>query len=202
MISADSGSKLNTLDPKLLLAAYAVGIFPMADEKSGEIHWYSPDPRGIIPIQTFTVSRSLRQTIKKGIFDIKFDASFEDVMRCCGKRKETWISEDIIRAYVKLFRMGYAHSVEAWHNDKLVGGLYGVALGGAFFGESMFSTMRDASKVALVFLVEHLKKKKFKLLDTQFVTPHLSRFGAVNIPRDEYLHRLEKVIASPVRFEQ
>jgi leucyl/phenylalanyl-tRNA--protein transferase len=202
MISADSGSKRNTLDPKLLLAAYAAGIFPMADEKSGEIHWYSPDPRGILPLDTFKVSRSLRLTIKKQMFDIRVDTAFEEVMRCCAKRRETWISEDIIRAYTKLFRMGYAHSVETWHNDKLVGGLYGVALGGAFFGESMFSKMRDASKVALVFLVEYLKKKKFKLLDTQFVTPHLSRFGAVNIPRDEYLHRLENAISLPVRFSE
>jgi leucyl/phenylalanyl-tRNA--protein transferase len=202
MISADSGSKVNTLDPKLLLAAYAAGIFPMADEKSGEIHWYSPDPRGILPLDTVEVSRSLRQTIKKQTFDIRVDTAFEEVVRNCAKRKETWISEDIIRAYTKLFKMGYAHSVEAWHNDKLVGGLYGVALGGAFFGESMFSTMRDASKVALVILVEHLKKKKFRLLDTQFITPHLSRFGAVNIPRDEYLLRLEKAISLPVRFSK
>lgn len=164
----------------------------MADSRDGEIHWYSPDPRAIIPLDTFKISRSLKQTIKKNIFEMRINNSFEDVIRSCAKRDETWISEEIVRSYIELYRLGYAHSIESWYNKKLVGGLYGVVLGSAFFGESMFSLMKDASKVALVALVETLKERGFKLLDTQYTTPHLKNFGVVEISRDEYLHKYLK----------
>lgn len=188
------------IDPELLLSAYAGGIFPMADEETGEIEWYSPDPRGILPLESFAVSRSLRQTIRKRPFTILVNAAFESVMRGCAERDETWISEEIIGSYVRLHAMGYAHSVEAWQGETLVGGLYGVAIGGAFFGESMFSAVTAASKVCLVALVERLRERNFRLLDTQFLTPHLARFGAVEIAREEYLELLREAIALPVRF--
>jgi leucyl/phenylalanyl-tRNA--protein transferase len=186
--------KLSIIEPELLLAGYATGFFPMAESKTGEIHWYSPDPRAIFPLDKFKVSRSLRQTLKKGTFEIRVDTAFEEVMRACASREETWISEEIIRSYVVLHRLGYAHSVEAWREGKLAGGLYGVALGGAFFGESMFSRARDASKVALVYLVERLKEKDFQLLDTQYLTPHLAHFGAIEIARHKYLVLLKKAV--------
>jgi len=179
----------------MLLSAYAEGYFPMADSREGSIRWYSPDPRAIIPLETFRISRSLRQTVKKKVFDIRWDTAFEDVMRRCGERKDTWISEGIVSSYVNLFDLGTAHSVEAWKEGKLVGGLYGVALGAAFFGESMFSRERDASKVALVHLVERLRSRRFELLDTQFVTPHLLRFGTVEISREIYLRRLKSAVS-------
>ncbi len=182
------------IPPEILLGAYATGYFPMADSVKGQIHWYSPDPRAIIPIDAFKVSRSLRQTLKKQLFEIRYDTSFEEVIRSCADRKETWISEEIAQSYLELHRLGFAHSVEAWREAHLSGGLYGVALGGAFFGESMFSRRRDASKVALVALVERLRTRKFTLLDTQFVTPHLAHFGATEIPRKEYLTLLNRAV--------
>ncbi len=186
------------IDTALLLSAYASGYFPMADPATGEIKWYSPDPRTIIPLDAFSVSRSLRQTIRKRIFDVRFDAAFEEVIRSCGGREETWISEDIVESYCELHRLGYARSVETWKEGKLAGGLYGVALGKAFFGESMFSRERDASKVALVALVDWLKEGGYLLLDTQFMTPHLQHFGAKEIPREEYLALLKKAVGEPV----
>jgi leucyl/phenylalanyl-tRNA--protein transferase len=188
------------IDPELLLSAYAAGIFPMADEETGEIGWYSPDPRGILPLDGFAVSRSLRQTLRKEPFTIAIDQAFEAVMRCCAERDETWISEEIIASYVRLHAMGRAHSVEAWRDGALVGGLYGVAIGGAFFGESMFSVATGSSKVCLVALVERLRERMFVLLDTQFVTAHLARFGAVEIPQAEYLRILREAIALPRTF--
>jgi leucyl/phenylalanyl-tRNA--protein transferase len=188
------------IDVDLLLAAYAAGYFPMADSRYGAGQWHSPDPRAIIPLKGFKVSRSLRQTLGKKAFEIRFDSSFERVMRACADREETWISEDIVQSYLQLHRAGCAHSVETWRGNKLVGGLYGVEHGAAFFGESMFSRVRDASKVALVRLVEHLSEKNFELLDTQFMTPHLARFGAYEIPRDEYLVLLAKAVAKQRRF--
>lgn len=182
------------IEPDLLLAAYAAGYFPMADSRNGNIGWYSPDPRAVIPLDTFKVSRSLRQVLKKNLFGIRINTSFEEVIRKCGERKETWISEEIVQSYLQLHRLGHAHSVESWKDGKLAGGLYGVALGAAFFGESMFSLARDASKAALVHLVERLNKNKFELLDTQFVTAHLKKFGAYEIPRDEYLLRLKEAV--------
>ncbi len=192
--------KNRLIDPELLLAAYANGYFPLADPKTGEIGWYSPDPRTIFELGTFKVPRSLRQTIRKGIFEVRVDRQFEEVMRGCADRKETWISEDIIGSYVRLHDLGFAHSVEAWNDDRLAGGLYGVAIGGAFFGESMFSLVRDASKVTLVALVERMKERGYLLLDTQYTTPHLVMFGAKEISRGEYLKRLERAIAKKCSF--
>ena len=190
------------IQPDLLLAAYAAGYFPMALGKTGEIRWYSPDPRAVIPLDRFKISRSLRQTFKKKIFEIRLNTCFEEVMRNCAARAETWISEEIIQSYLELHRLGHAHSIETWSRQTagLAGGLYGVALGGAFFGESMFSRTRDASKVAFVYLVERLRAKEFQLLDAQFITPHLERFGAVEISRTQYLHLLNNALQKQRNF--
>ncbi|MBI5021654.1 MAG: leucyl/phenylalanyl-tRNA--protein transferase [Ignavibacteriales bacterium] len=182
------------IEPEFLLGAYGAGYFPMAESRSGEIGWYSPDPRAIIPLDGLKISRSLRQVLKKKIFEVKMNSSFEVVMRRCAERDDTWISEEIIRSYLELHRLGFAHSVETWKDKMLVGGLYGVTLGAAFFGESMFRRVKDSSKIALVYLVERLKTKKFRLLDTQYITPHLSRLGAIEIPRDEYLSLLKNSV--------
>jgi leucyl/phenylalanyl-tRNA--protein transferase len=166
----------------------------MADSKTGEIYWYSPDPRAIFDLDEFHIPRSLKLTLKKQAFEIRINQRFEEVMRACAAREETWISETIIESYIQLHRAGIAHSVETWKEGTLVGGLYGVALRGAFFGESMFSRVRDGSKIALVYLVNRLKTRGFILLDTQFMTPHLQKFGAREISRDEYLKRLKKAL--------
>ncbi len=177
------------LTPELLFAAYAQGIFPMDVE--GEIQWFSPDPRAIIPLDGFHASRNLRQLYRGGRFEIRINTCFEEVIRQCARRKEgTWISKEIIGAYTALHNLGFAHSVESWREGELAGGLYGVAIGGAFFGESMFHRQTDASKIALLALVERMKDRGFTLLDIQFLTPHLARFGAVEIPRRQYLDRL------------
>ena len=189
-----------TIDPELLLRAYALGWFPMGTGRRGRIEWFSPDPRGILPIQTFHAPSRLRRVVRQSRFTIRIDTAFEAVMRACAHRDETWITEDIVASYVSLHRLGLAHSVETWQDDQLVGGLYGVALGGAFFGESMFHTATDASKVALVALVERLRDRGFVLLDTQWVTPHLAQFGGVEIPRADYLERLATAITLPVRL--
>lgn len=193
--------KRHIIEPDFLLAAYGSGYFPMADSADGEIGWYSPDPRGIIELGTFHIPRSLRLTVKKKSYEILLNRDFEGVMRQCARREETWISEEIIQSYVGLRKLGFAHSVECWVNEELVGGLYGVALGGAFFGESMFSRRRDASKVALVHLVQRLAERGFVLLDTQFITPHLTTFGAVEISKREYLDRLKIAIQKECQFE-
>lgn len=194
-------TKRSTIEPDFLLAAYASGYFPMAESADGEIGWYSPDPRAILDLGAFHITRSLRLTVKKEPFEILLNRDFERVMRECAKREETWISEEIIQSYVELRRLGTAHSVECWEDNELAGGLYGVALGGAFFGESMFSRKRDASKVALVHLVQRLNEKGYLLLDTQFITPHLRGFGAVEIPRHEYLKRLKVAVQKECRFD-
>jgi len=191
---------LSIIEAQLLLAAYAAGYFPMADSRYGEIGWYSPDPRAIIPLDAFKISRSLQQTLKKNVFQIRLNTAFEDVIQKCSEREGTWISEEIVQSYLQLHRLGFAHSVEAWREEKLVGGLYGFALGAAFFGESMFSRSRDASKVALVYLVERLLSQNFELLDTQFITPHLARLGAIEIPREEYLARLKSSVPKQRTF--
>lgn len=188
------------IEPDFLLAAYRAGYFPMASSRRGEIRWYSPDPRAIIPLDGFKVARSLRRVVKKGTYAIRLNTSFEEVVRNCAQRHETWISEEIVHSYINLHRLGYAHSVEAWEGGVLAGGLYGVALGGAFFGESMFSRKRDASKVALVYLVERLRERGFVLLDTQYQTPHLARFGTVEIPRQNYRALLNNALTRQVSF--
>lgn len=187
------------LTPEVLVAAYANGIFPM--DVDGEICWFSPDPRAVIPLEAFHASKTLMQRYRQGRFEIRVDAAFEAVMRACADRPEgTWISQEIVEAYVWLHELGAAHSVETWQAGELVGGLYGVALGGAFFGESMFSRTTDASKLALVALVERMRDRGYVLLDTQFMTEHLARFGAVEIPREDYLRRLEQALALDVCF--
>ncbi|GCE13073.1 leucyl/phenylalanyl-tRNA--protein transferase [Tengunoibacter tsumagoiensis] len=188
-----------TLDPLLVLNAYAQGIFPMADE-DGQIRWYAPDPRAILEHANLRVSRSLRSTIRKRRYEIRMDTSFEQVMRACGARSETWINEEFIQTYTLLHQSGHAHSVEAWQGKHMVGGLYGVTIGGAFMGESMFSTASDASKVCLVALVEHLQARGYTLHDTQFTTPHLLTLGVSEIPRSLYEQRLRHAIMLPCQW--
>ena len=183
------------IGPRELLAAYANGIFPMAESaQSKEIFWVNPEWRGIIPLDAFHIPRRLKRTVRQDIFSVRINERFTDVMKLCGEsteaRKETWINAEILNLYGELHKMGHAHSVEAYQDDALVGGLYGVSLNRAFFGESMFSRVRDASKVALCHLVAHLRIKGFVLLDTQFITEHLTQFGAIEIPRSDYLIRL------------
>lgn len=185
--------KAELLDPIMVINAYAQGIFPMADDR-GKIHWYAPDPRAILEHDHLRVSRSLRATIRKGIYEIRMDSAFERVMRGCADRDETWINEEFIKTYTYLHNAGFAHSVEAWYDGELLGGLYGVSLGAAFMGESMFSYATDASKVCLVALVEHLKARGFVLHDTQFVTPHLLTLGVTEIPRRVYEQRLRDAL--------
>jgi leucyl/phenylalanyl-tRNA--protein transferase len=185
------------LEATFLLRAYASGIFPMADE-TGAISWYSPDPRGVLEHDDLRVSRSLRATVRSGRFTIRVDSAFEAVMRqCAAPRRDdpgTWISEEFVRVYGQLHRLGFAHSVEAWREGQLVGGLYGVAIGAAFMGESMFSRERDASKVCLVALVERLRTRGFLIHDTQMVTPHMASMGATYMSRLEYLRRLDRAL--------
>ncbi|MFC7338797.1 leucyl/phenylalanyl-tRNA--protein transferase [Haloferula chungangensis] len=180
--------KQEVLPPQVLLGAYAQGVFPMADH--GEIVWFSPIMRGVIPLdERFHVPRGLRKALRKKPFEIRWDTAFREVMECCAEREETWIDEVILESYCLLHDWGYAHSVECWDEEGLQGGLYGVAMGRGFFGESMFSKKTDASKIALVHLVEGLRASGFELLDTQWITPHLRQFGAVEVPREEY-HRM------------
>lgn len=190
------------LKPELLLTAYQRGIFPMAVDKRGRIGWFSPDPRAVIPLDDrFHIPHGLRRALKQKKFEVTWDRDFEAVIRECAKRKEgTWISKGIIESYGALHRLGHAHSVETRVDDELVGGLYGVAIGGAFFGESMFHRATDASKVALVALVERLRAHGFVLLDTQWITPHLKQFGTHEIPRHEYLWQLEHALKVACKF--
>lgn len=200
-----SGPGPNRLTPELLLRAYAAGIFPMAESRrSDTVFWVDPEVRGVLPLDRFHVPRSLRKTIRRGTFEIRCDTAFDEVIEACAVaakgRRDTWINGQIVTTYTDLHHMGFVHSVEAWRDDRLVGGLYGVALGGAFFGESMFSRARDASKVALVHLVARLKLGGFVLLDCQFVTDHLRRFGVEEIPCRTYLRRLESALQADARF--
>jgi len=196
------GRNAGLLSTELLLAAYAHGLFPMAINERGDIAWFSPDPRAIIPLDDrFHIPHGLRRVLKKGRFQITIDQDFEAVIRgCATSHGSTWISDEIIRAYCQLHRDGYAHSVETRLEGRLVGGLYGVHLGGAFFGESMFHRVTDASKVALVALVERLRAHGFVLLDTQWQTPHLAQFGTYEVPRSEYLRLLRAALARDCRF--
>lgn len=196
-----------TLDAMLLLRAYAAGIFPMAESAdSPGLFWFDPEQRGIVPLDGFHVPRRLRRTVRQGRFEVRFDHDFPSVMQGCaaitGTRTNTWINSDILRLYTDLHARGHAHSVECWHDGRLVGGLYGVSLGGAFFGESMFSRMTDASKVALVHLVARLKAGGYTLLDAQFVTEHLTQFGTTEIPRADYRQRLAAAQRVQGRFRE
>jgi leucyl/phenylalanyl-tRNA--protein transferase len=184
---------------ELLLQGYRLGVFPMAMENKA-IEWFSPDPRAILPLEDFHVPHALRRLLRKGIFETTIDNRFSEVIAACAARKDTWISREIIESYTRLHELGHAHSVEAWLKCKLAGGLYGVAIGGAFFGESMFHLVTDASKIALVALVEHLRAYKFALLDTQWLTPHLKQFGGIEISRNHYLRLLRRAIELPRKF--
>ena len=164
------------------------------------IEWFSPDPRAILPLDNFHVPHALRRLLRRDVFEMTIDTAFSEVIRGCAKRKDTWISREIIQSYTRLHELGHAHSVEAWKEGKLAGGLYGVAVGGAFFGESMFHRVTDASKVALVTLVEHLRARKFVLLDTQWLTPHLQQFGGIEISRNHYLRLLRRAVELPRKF--
>ncbi len=189
------------LQPDVLLHAYRQGLFPMAMDDTGEIGWFSPNPRGVIPLdEGFHIPHGLRRSLKKKPFEIRFNTCFRDVMLGCADRDSTWINEDILQVYCHLHANGYAHSVESWRDGVLVGGLYGVSMGGAFFGESMFSRATDASKIALVALVERLRERKFELLDTQWTTDHLRTFGATDVPRTLYLRRLARALSSSASF--
>jgi leucyl/phenylalanyl-tRNA--protein transferase len=190
-----------TLTPEGVELAYRHGIFPMADERTAEILWFRPDPRAVIPLDGFHVSRSLARTLRRAVFDVRIDTDFEGVMRGCADRPEgTWISERFVEVYGALHRAGKAHSVEAWREGRLAGGVYGLALGGAFMAESMFHRETDASKVALAALTSRLRERGFILLDVQYVTPHLESLGAIEITRHEYERRLERALALPCTF--
>jgi leucyl/phenylalanyl-tRNA--protein transferase len=189
------------IDPALLVRAYREGMFPMALE-SGEIGWFSPDPRGVLPLELFHLPARLARVLRQGRFEIAIDRAFEDVMRACARRpgEGTWISDEIVESYLSLNRLGLAHSVEVWRQSRLVGGLYGVHLGGAFFGESMFHRETDASKVALAALVDRLTRRGFRLLDVQWQTPHLAQFGVIEISKAQYLERLKKALEVECAF--
>lgn len=196
---------MSDITPELLLSAYASGIFPMADDRDDpEIQWIDPHHRGIIPLDRYHVPRSLQKVIRQQRFELRSNTAFEAVIRSCAEcqpdRPRTWLNDQLIELYCTLHEKHYAHSVECWLDDRLVGGVYGLSLGGAFFGESMFSRARDASKVALVSLIERLNQGGYCLLDTQFVTDHLKQFGAVQIPRDAYIRRLGQALAIEARF--
>ncbi len=185
---------IEIIEANVLISAYSSGFFPMADSPNGPIHWFSPDPRAIISIHTIKPPRSVRQLIKKGIFEIRKDSNFEQVIMLCANRPDTWINDTIINSYINLHSLGYAHSVETYQDGALVGGLYGVVIGAAFFGESMFSIVSNASKVAFYHLVEHLKGREFLLLDSQFINPHTQMLGAIEISRSQYLKILKIAI--------
>jgi len=198
------------IEPDLLLQGYRLGVFPMAMEDDS-IGWFSPDPRAIIPLEDFHVPHALRRALRKHFFEVKIDNAFSDVINACARREDTWINREIIESYTRLHELGYAHSVEAWTCGKsasrtdssrgeLAGGLYGVAVGGAFFGESMFHRVTDASKIALAGLVQHLRSRKFVLLDTQWLTPHLQQFGGIEISRNHYLRLLRTAVELPRKF--
>jgi leucyl/phenylalanyl-tRNA--protein transferase len=195
-LTSQNSDQPNIIPLEALLNAYANGVFPMAEE--GEILWFSPERRGLIPLDSrFRIPHGLRRTLKRGLFEVRWNTAFREVMLACAERKETWIDEVILESYCALHEEGFAHSVECWDADGLQGGLYGVALAGVFFGESMFHRKTDASKVALVALVETLREKNFHLLDTQWMTDHLRQFGGYELPRREYLAQLQAALEAP-----
>ena len=189
---------MSRLDPRLLLQGYANGIFPMADSRDAdELFWVEPRSRAIIPLDRFHLARSLRRTVRSGRFAVTHDRDFAAVIAACAEREETWINAELERAMLALHHSGHAHSIEVWREQRLVGGLYGVRLGRAFFGESMFSRETDASKVALAWLVARLKAGNFSLLDCQFMTEHLASLGAVSVPRETYVALLATALGAP-----
>ena len=191
------------LSPDGLLRAYVNGFFPMAEHRQGRIGWFSPDVRGAFELDNLRVSRSLRKVIRDGRFKVSIDDDFPAVIRLCGEvRDETWISAEITDAYIRLHELGFAHSVECRREGRLVGGLYGVSINGAFFGESMFQTESDASKVALVFLFERMRERGMTMLDTQYMNPHLESLGGIEIEREEYERRLASALFSEATFSE
>jgi len=185
------------IDPDLLLRAYAIGVFPMSDSRdAAEVFWVEPRRRAILPLDRFRLSRSLRKTLRSGEYRVTCDTAFAEVVKRCAEREETWINADIEESYRLLHDRGHAHSIECWHEGELAGGLYGVGLGAAFFGESMFSARRDASKVALAWLVARLKVGGYRLLDCQFMTDHLRSLGAVEVTQEDYLALLESALSA------
>ncbi len=194
-------SSLNILVPDLLIIGYRNGFFPMGDPETGEIRWHRPDPRAIIPLDDVRISTSLRATLRKGLYSVTLNTKFHEVITACADRPDCWITPQVIDAYTELHHLGLAHSVEAWHNGHMVGGLYGVAIGGAFFGESMFSRMNDASKVSFVALVERLRERGFSLLDTQYINPFTASLGAIEIPDAAYQRMLHACIDDDITFD-
>lgn len=197
---------MDKITPDIVLRAYSIGLFPMAEASDDPLlFWVDPQQRGVLPLDEFHIAKSLRKTLRRQIFDVRCDTAFLQVMEACAApapgRESTWINQEIIDLYQDLFRQGYCHSIECWQDNNLVGGLYGLALGGAFFGESMFSRQRDASKIALCHLVAHLRAGGFALLDTQFLTEHLGRFGAREIARDDYKKLLAQALDKPALFD-
>jgi len=191
-----------TLTPDLLLHAYSIGVFPMAEHREDdEIFWVDPKHRGIFPIDQFHISRSLAKTIRRSAYEISVNRAFAQVVKACADREETWINGEIFARYLDLHAMGHAHSLEVWDHDRLVGGVYGVSLGGGFFGESMFSRQRDTSKIALAYLMDRLRQAGFRLCDTQFLTPHLASLGAVEISRAAYKARLHQALELDADFD-
>lgn len=189
------------ITPDILLRAYSIGLFPMAESRQADaLFWVEPEQRGVFPLDGLAISRSLAKTVRSDRFEVRANRDFDAVIDACADRENTWINAEIRRLYRELFARGHAHSVEAYESGQLVGGLYGVSVGGAFFGESMFHETRDASKVALVHLVARLRYGGFRLLDTQFITPHLAGLGAVEIPREEYRSRLSAALDAPADF--
>jgi leucyl/phenylalanyl-tRNA--protein transferase len=193
-------TRMTRLSTDILLVAYSNGFFPMPHPQTQEICWFNPDPRAIIPLDGFHVSRSLKRTLRKQAFRISINEAFESVIDACADREETWINDEIKATYTQLYLSGHAHSLEVWEDTKLVGGVYGVAIGAAFFAESKFHRVRDASKVALYYLVEHLKAKGFQILEVQFLIPHLARLGAIEIPLNQYLENLSHAIKLKATF--
>jgi leucyl/phenylalanyl-tRNA--protein transferase len=193
------------LSPEVLLKAYSIGLFPMAESANDPgLFWVEPKERGIIPLDKFHVPKRLARTIRHHPFEIEINTDFEGVLEGCAQRtdgKDTWINARIKNLYRSLYERGNCHTVECWQDGKLVGGLYGVSLGGAFFGESMFSRAKDASKIALAFLVEHLRERGFTLLDTQFITEHLKQFGAMTVPQGDYLKLLDVALKLTAKFD-
>ena len=186
-----------------MLAGYARGIFPMARSRcDATLHWVEPRLRGVFELDGFRISRSLRRTILRGDYTIRADTAFLPVVAACADRPETWINLPLFDLYGALFAMGHAHSLEVWQRDRLIGGVFGLTIGAAYFGESMFSRRTDASKIALAYLVDRLRQGGFRLFDTQFLTPHLASLGAVEIPRETYLSRLRDALDRPARFDQ
>ena len=189
------------INSDILLRAYSIGMFPMAEDRdANELFWVDPEERGVFPLDALKVSKSLAKTVRSDVYEVRADGAFEAVMRACAEREKTWINDEIVRLYGELFARGHAHSIEVYHEGELAGGLYGVSLGAAFFGESMFHRARDASKVALVHLAARLRLGGFRLLDAQFLTPHLASLGAIEIPRAQYRAQLKEAMGAQGNF--